>query len=247
MPCATNAVVHVWFAVAHGWVVVAVSRVQRGLETVHFGRRWVLKVLGRANSINVRKVLWTCEELGLDYVREDWGRGHRPTEDPAFLGVNPIGLVPAAIDGDVRLRESNTIVRYLASKFGPESFYPTDLAKRADCEAWMDWANYETSISLRGAFLAGVMKEPRWTNDWFITTGRELITGEIGQLDQHFAHTGPWVCGDDFTVGDIPIGLVVNRWFHLDFEKPDYRHVAAYYERLSARAAYLKHGRNGMP
>ena len=64
----------------------------------------MLKILGRANSFNVRKVLWTCDELGIAYEREDWGRGHRSTDDPEFLKYNPNGLVPAVVDGDVVLR-----------------------------------------------------------------------------------------------------------------------------------------------
>ncbi len=91
----------------------------------------MLRVLGRANSFNVRKVLWTCDEIGIPFEREDWGRGYRPTTDPKFLAVNPIGLVPAVIDGDVVLRESNTIVRYLATKHGRDDLYPLDLVQRA--------------------------------------------------------------------------------------------------------------------
>lgn len=115
----------------------------------------VLRILGRANSFNVRKVLWICDELGLAYTREDWGRGYRSTDDPTFREINPIGLVPAVIEDGVALRESNTIVRYLATKYGPADIYPVDPMERARVEQWMDWANYETSISLRGAFLGG--------------------------------------------------------------------------------------------
>ncbi|MAI46085.1 MAG: glutathione S-transferase family protein [Hyphomicrobiaceae bacterium TMED74] len=207
----------------------------------------MLKILGRANSFNVRKVLWTCDELGIAYEREDWGRGHRSTDDPEFLKYNPNGLVPAVVDGDVVLRESNTIVRYLATKYGGEEFYPKDIVQRAICEAWMDWANYETSISLRGAFLAGVMREDIWNNDWFIETGRRLITKEVGQIDEHLQSTGPYITGETFTVADIPIGLAVNRWYYLQFEQPEYPAVARYYEQLSTRPAYMKHGRNGLP
>lgn len=66
----------------------------------------MIRILGQANSFNVRKVLWTCGELGLQFVREDWGRGFRPTTEPAFRALNPIGLVPAILDGEVVLRES---------------------------------------------------------------------------------------------------------------------------------------------
>lgn len=209
----------------------------------------MLRVLGRANSFNVRKVLWTCDEIGIPFEREDWGRGYRPATDPQFLAVNPIGLVPAVIDGDVVLRESNTIVRYLASKHGRADLYPPDLAARANVEQWMDWANYETSISLRGAFLGGMLNEPPWNNPWFIEQGRRQIIKEVGQLDQHFtAAKTPYVAGATFTVADIPIGLVVNRWFSLNnFQRPEYPAVAAYYDRLGERPAYRRHVRNGLP
>lgn len=208
----------------------------------------MLRILGRANSINVRKVLWTCGELGIAYEREDWGRGFRSTDDPEFLKINPIGFVPAVVDGDKVLRESNTIVRYLATVYGPEEFYPKDPYERALVELWMDWANYETSISLRGAFLAGIVREKQWDNEWFIETGRKLITNEIGQVNAHLADGRPFMCGETFTVADIPIGMVVNRWFHLNnFERPDYKHVKAYYDRLGERPAYREHGRNGLP
>lgn len=207
----------------------------------------MLRILGRPNSINVRKVLWTCGELGVPFEREDWGRGYRACTDAEFLEINPIGLIPAVIDDGRVLRESNTIVRYLATKHGPETFYPAEPYARAKCEQWMDWANYETSISLRGAFLGGQLGERPWNNPWFVDVGRRQITKEIGQLEAHFATTGPFVTGSHLTVGDIPIGLVVNRWFHLEFEKPDYPAVQAYYDRLSERPAYRAYVRNGMP
>jgi glutathione S-transferase len=208
----------------------------------------MLRVFGRANSFNVRKVLWTCDEIGIPFEREDWGRGYQPTSDPRFLEVNPIGLVPAVIDGDVVLRESNTIVRYLATKHGRSDLYPADAAARANVEQWMDWANYETSISLRGAFLGGMLNEPPWNNPWFIELGRRQITKEVGQLDKHLTESNaPYVTGDAFTVADIPIGLVVNRWFCLNFDRPDYKAVAAYYDRLTERPAYRRHVRNGLP
>ena len=207
----------------------------------------MLRILGRANSFNVRKVLWICDELGIPFEREDWGRGYTPTSDPSFLKINPVGLIPAVIDGDVVLRESNAIVRYLASKHGPDEIYPRDLVQRAHIEQWMDWANYETSISLRGAFLGGMLNEPPWNNPWFIEQGRIQITKEVGQLEEHLAGGGPYMCGDTFTLADIPIGLVVNRWFSLKFDRPHYAAVAAYYDRLGERPAYRQHVRNGLP
>ena len=207
----------------------------------------MLRILGRANSFNVRKVLWVCDEVGLPFEREDWGRGYQSTSDPRFLDLNPIGLVPAVVDNGIVLRESNTIVRYLATKHGAEELYPRDPVKRVHVEEWMDWANYETSISLRGAFLGGMLNEPPWNNPWFIEQGRQQITKEVGQLNQHLMSSGPYVVGNTFTIADIPIGLVVNRWFFLNFKRPQYPAVAAYYDRLSERPGYRRHVRNGLP
>jgi glutathione S-transferase len=65
----------------------------------------VLRILGRANSFNVRKVLWICGELNIPFTPEDWGRGYKPASDPEFLKINPVGLIPAVIDGNVILRQ----------------------------------------------------------------------------------------------------------------------------------------------
>src|SRR5262245_30559778 len=115
------------------------------------------------------------------------GRGYRTTSDPEFLKLNPIGLIPAVIDGDAVLRESNAIVRYLAARYGREDIYPRDPIRRALVEQWMDWANYETSISLRGAFLGGMLNEPPWNNPWFVEQGRRQISKEVGQLEDQLA------------------------------------------------------------
>ena len=76
-----------------------------------------LKILGRTSSINVRKVLWTCQELGIDYVREDWGIGFKPTQSAEFLALNPNAQVPVLIDDHGVLWESNTICRYLTGLY----------------------------------------------------------------------------------------------------------------------------------
>jgi glutathione S-transferase len=54
--------------------------------------------------------------------------------------------------------------------------------------------------------------------------------------------------GKHFTIADIPVGLVVNRWFMInELNRPDYPVVAVYYELLTERPAYRKHVRNGFP
>jgi len=207
-----------------------------------------LRILGRANSFNVRKVLWLCDEIGLPYTREDYGRGYRPTNTPEFLRLNPAGQVPVVIDGDLVLRESNTILRYLASRHGAEALYPSDPAARARVEQWMDWVAYDLTVALRGAFLGGQLQEAPWNNAWFVAQGRKDLVGLMRLLDAHLAESGPYVTGESFTIADIPVGLAVNRWFMVEgIERPPFPALAAYYDLLSERPAYRKHGRNGLP
>jgi glutathione S-transferase len=205
----------------------------------------MLKVYGRANSINVRKVLWMLGELGLPYEREDWGRGFRPTDDPVFRKINPVGVVPVIDDGDFRLRESHTIVRYLAQKHGRADLYPTDLQQKATVEAWMDWASTEFAQGMRPVFHALVVKNPAFAG--MVESAAKDWGAQMRVLEEELAGKGPYVTGAHFTVADIPIGMVVNRWFSVDFPKPELPAVAAYYDRLSQRPPYLAHGRNGTP
>ncbi|MFM5176336.1 glutathione S-transferase N-terminal domain-containing protein [Aeromonas caviae] len=86
----------------------------------------MLRILGKASSINVRKVLWTCAELTLPFELEEWGSGFRPTDTPAFLALNPNAMVPVIQDEDFTLWESNTIIRYLATRHGANALYPAE-------------------------------------------------------------------------------------------------------------------------
>ena len=85
----------------------------------------MLRILGRASSINVRKVLWTCAELNLLYEREDWGTGFRSTASAEFIALNPNAMVPVLIDGDFVLWESNAICGYLATQYPLDELLPT--------------------------------------------------------------------------------------------------------------------------
>jgi glutathione S-transferase len=205
----------------------------------------MLKVYGRANSINVRKVLWMLGELGVACEREDWGRGYRSTEDPVFRKINPVGVVPVLDDGDFRLRESHAIVRYLANKHARADLYPQQFKQRATTEAWMDWAATEFANGMRPVFHGLIVKNPAFAN--MIDSASKDWSAQMRVLDDHLTRAGPHVMGDTFTIADIPVGLIVNRWYAIDFHKPQFKAVAAYYDKLAERPPYRAHGRNGLP
>jgi glutathione S-transferase len=207
----------------------------------------MLKIYGRANSINVRKVLWLCGEIGLPFEREDWGRGFRPTSEPSFVKVSSFGVVPVIDDDGFVLRESNTIIRYLAEKHGRTDLYPRDLRRRATVESWMDWASTDLYQGVRPVFLGLTVKMAPFTEPKSIEAGIAEWTRQMQLLDAHLAASGPYMTGANFTLADIPAGLVVNRWFSIPFERPALPAVSGYYDRLTDREPYRAHGRNGTP
>ena len=101
----------------------------------------MLKIWGRNNSVNVQKVLWCCEEMGLQYERIDAGGSFGVVNTPQYRELNPNGLVPTIEDDGFVLWESNAIVRYLAAKHSAGKLWPEDLKIRAEADKWMDWQN----------------------------------------------------------------------------------------------------------
>lgn len=207
----------------------------------------MIKVLGRASSINVRKVLWTCVELGLDIVHEPWGDEGLSLQSPAFLAQNPQGLVPVLQDGELLLTESNTICRYLAARQGRDDLLPTLPAQRAQVEQWMDWQATELNNAWRYAFVALVRRSPLHTDAAAIAASVHEWNRQMSLLDTALARGGPYVAGAHFTVADVVLGLSAQRWYMAPMVHAELPQVAAYLQRLGERPGFQLHGCNGMP
>lgn len=207
-----------------------------------------LRILGRANAFNVRKVLWAVDEIGIPFEREDWGRGYKPCSSAEFLALNPAARVPVVIDGDNVMRESNTIIRYLAHKARAETLYPGDPSRRQKVEQWMDWASSEVWPALRGVFFGVEKPKPEFSIDVVIKANTADLTRLLKLADDRLVQTGAYLAGTDFTIADIPFGQMVNRFLMMKnfADRPDVPAVAAYYERLGERPAYRAHVRNGL-
>ncbi len=207
----------------------------------------MLEVLGRTSSINVRKVLWTCDELGLPYGREDWGIGFRSTQVPEFLARNPNGLVPVIVDDGFVLWESNTICRYLAARHGRVDLLPADARGRARVEQWMDWQAGELNNAWRYAFMALVRHSPAHRDAAAIDASRDSWNRHMQILEAQLVRAGAYATGAAFTLADIVLGLAVHRWLMTPIARPQLPAVAAYVERLRERPAFLQHASKGTP
>ena len=204
----------------------------------------MLKLWGRINSLNVQKVRWTLAELGVAYERIDAGMQFGVVNEPAYRAMNPNGLVPTLLDGEMALWESNAIVRYLAARYGKGEFYPRNLALRADADRWMDWASSTVAPVMAPLFMQLVRTPAEQRNAGLIAISREQMKKLAAILDANLAHR-PFVAGEHFTMGDVPLGCFIYRYLSLpaDDGSPntasrDIPNVAAWYARLCARPPY---------
>lgn len=199
----------------------------------------MLRVWGRTSSVNVQKVLWCCEELGLPYERVDAGGPFGGTDAPAYLAMNPNGLVPAVSDDGFTLWESNTIVRYLAHKHGAGTLLPENPAERALAEKWMDFQLGTLFPAFRAGFLGLTRTPPEERDPDAIAASLRETARLLAVLDAHLEDS-EFVAGAELGVGDVALGPVVYRWLNIEIEHPDLPNLGRWHDRLARRPAYQK-------
>ena len=198
----------------------------------------MLTIWGRANSSNLQKVIWCCEELGLSFKRIDMAGAFGFT--PEYLAMNPNKVVPTIDDDGFILWESNVIVRYLAAKHGAGTLYPTDLRERAEADRWMDWQQTTLWPAMRPIFF-GLIRTPEKDRDQAALAAAQRQSEHVlGIFDRYLADRR-FVAGERFTMGDIPAGIAIYRWFTLPIERPDFPNVERWYRSLTERPGYRTH------
>ena len=200
----------------------------------------MITILGKTTSINVRKVLWTCEEAGITYQQEDYGSGFASTETDAFRALNPNAMVPVLQDGDVVLWESNVIVRYLCAKHSMGTLYPAELAARFDAERWMDWQQTTLNPAGRDGFIQWVRTAPAQRDAATYLQSVAATEPLLALLDAHLAQQ-PYLVGDSFTMADIPVACEIHRWRALPLSDtaPATPHLDRWYQVVSGRPTAL--------
>lgn len=195
----------------------------------------MMRVLGRVTSINVRKVLWALDELGIGYEREDWGLPIRDPKVPEFLALNPNGQVPVLIDDDFSMWESNAILVYLAESHGKGVLLSDQVQTRAVTLQWLGWQVSDLNPAWMYAVLALQRKVPGYDNAERIAESLTRWTARMEILEAELAKGRPFIAGEGFSIADIALGLSIHRWFRLPAEKKALPAVEAYYQRLMSR------------
>lgn len=202
----------------------------------------MITIWGRANSANVQKVLWCCDELVLPYDRIDAGLQFGRTHDADYLALNPNARVPTLVDGDFVLWESNSILRYLVMQYGASSqLYPADPKVRASIDRWLDWSLSTLAPTERPLFMALVRTPPEKRDAAAIEADRQAAAALWTIVDRHLQGRF-FLENDKFTLADIVIGAFARRWFGLEgIERPSLPNLERWYSRLATRQGFKKY------
>ena len=199
-------------------------------------------IWGRANSVNVQKVLWCCDELTLPYDRIDAGLHFGRNHEPTYLAMNPTGHVPTLVDGDFVLWESHSILRYLAMQYGSSSLlYPDEPKARASIDRWLDWTLSVLAPAERPVFLTLVRTPAAERNAAKLAADIEAVTQWWRLLDTQLQGRF-FIEGEKFTLADVALGAYAKRWFGLEgVERPSMPNLERWYSRLATRSGFKKH------
>jgi glutathione S-transferase len=200
----------------------------------------MLKVWGRKTSSNVQKVMWAIGDLGLAHERVDIGGPFGKNKDPAYLAMNPNGLVPTLEDGDAMIWESNSIVRYLATKYGAGTLEPADLKSRALASQWMDWQLSVAAPAIFGAFWGLIRTPPEKRDHAAIAESQKKTTEAMKIFDANLSKRA-YAAGENFSMGDIPVGIMVYRFRQLVPDRPALPNLERWYAQIEKRPGFRGH------
>ena len=194
----------------------------------------MIRVLGRATSGNVQKVIFLLEELGLAYVREDYGRQFNNTNTDDYRKLNPNMKVPTLVDGDMVSWESNTILRYLSALHAPQLSGATP-AEKTQVERWMDWMLASLNTPYVAVFKDA--KKPAAERSADFDAQKNDLIAQLKILEGHIAGK-PWFALGRMTLADIALAPVVKRCLEFPIDRPAMPELERWIKSIDSRPAF---------
>ena len=200
-----------------------------------------LAIWGRANSVNVQKVLWCLHELDLAYERIDAGMAFGKNREAEYLAMNPNGRVPTLVDGDFVLWESNSIMRYFVLAYRPQSpLYPQAPKMRASVDRWLDWTLSTLQPVDRPVFWA-LVRTPLEERDMAKIQKDADAEAVQWHIVDSYLEARRFVAGDEFTLADIALGAYARRWFGVEgITKPTFPHLERWFAQFAGRPGFAQ-------
>ncbi len=202
----------------------------------------MLKIWGRKTSSNVQALMWSVGELGLPYQQHDLGHRYGGLDTPEFLHLNPNGTIPVLQDGDnPPIWETGAILRYLAARYGPDSFWPSGPVQRVEIDKWAEWAKLNVAMQFTVPVFWQVTRVPESERDEdAITQAVASLEAKLEIADAQLSRN-THITGPEFTLADIQLGHILFRYYDIEIQRSSLSHLARYYGMLKERPAYREH------
>ena len=182
-------------------------------------------------SQHCRRVVALLEEAGLAYELRHVALDQGEHMSPDYLAVNPNHQVPAFADGDLRIFESNAILRYLCHKHGLTDWYPEDPARRATVDQWLDWNQCRLSPAVIDIVFNKVFLGPK--GDLAAIARGEARLAELTPILATALRGGGYLAGDEPTIADLSVASNITQ-LGLAAAAPATPAVRAWFDRVSA-------------
>lgn len=172
-------------------------------------------------------------DLPVTEVVVDLGAGEHMGAD--YLAVNPNHQVPTLVDGDIKIHESNAILRYLCLEHGRTDWYPAEPARRAAVEQWLDWNQCRFGPNV-GAFVFNTVFAGDAADPDAAMRGRTGLDETLPILETALAGS-PYLAGETPTIADLSVASNI---FQLGFAKatPETPNLKAWFARINELEAY---------
>ena len=184
---------------------------------------------GSPISQHSRRVISLLEEAALDYKFNVVDMMNGEHMSPSYLKINPNHQVPTLLSGDVKIHESNAILRYLCNKHSLNTWYPIDINQRASVDQWLDWIQTRMSPAVTGIVLNKVFMGDDADLD-AIKLGKEKMVELLPLLEEALENT-LFIAGDKPTIADLAL---LSNIFHLSLadETPTGENTLRWYESM---------------
>ena len=197
-----------------------------------------MKIYFASNSRAVR-IVWLFEELGLPYELETFKLGEKRMGEPGYLGVHPMGRVPALEDGDTTIFESGAIVEYVLARYGYGKLAPKDDDPAfADYLQWLHYSEGMLMPQVNIIVVETLFLPEEKRNQVNVDRATRLLSKMLSAVDERLMDRA-YLTGE-FSGADIMTGHACVVSTRLGADVSDIPNVAAYVERLLARPALAK-------
>ncbi len=185
------------------------------------------------------RCVWTLEEAGVPYTLKDVDMKNKEHKSDAYLKINPMGKVPAMVDGAVTLFESMAINFYIADNYKKELLGTSSLEKGLALQ-WSFWATSELQPPIIEIFIQKVFMPEDKRDHTIIESNLKKLPMLLSVLNNSLQEK-KYLAGNQFTVGDINTASVVSICPMIGVDFTEYPHIKNWLNAIGDRPAFQKY------